>query len=93
LYSFNEEKRQVMKYDGEKNVWTVMASIMQSVVSNSWCSNTLCVCMIECYDQDCLLSIMKRTYGSIWKEILAGNLKEPIRLEGVKERSCEQILT
>jgi hypothetical protein len=32
LYSFSEEQRQVMKYDGEKNVWTVVASIPQSVV-------------------------------------------------------------
>jgi hypothetical protein len=32
LYAFSEEQQQVMKYDGEKNVWTAVASLPQSVV-------------------------------------------------------------
>jgi hypothetical protein len=33
LYAFSEEQQQVMKYDGEKNVWTAVASIPQSARS------------------------------------------------------------
>ena len=32
LYAFSDEQQQVMKYDGEKNVWTAVASLPQSVV-------------------------------------------------------------
>jgi hypothetical protein len=30
LYGFSDEEHQVMKYDGEKNVWTVVAFLPQS---------------------------------------------------------------
>jgi hypothetical protein len=31
LYAFSDEQQQVMKYDGEKNVWTAVASLPQSI--------------------------------------------------------------
>jgi hypothetical protein len=30
LYAFNDEQQQVMKYDGEKTVWTAVAFLPQS---------------------------------------------------------------
>jgi hypothetical protein len=30
LYAFSDEQQQVMKYDGEKNVWTIVAFLSQS---------------------------------------------------------------
>jgi hypothetical protein len=30
LYAFSDEQQQVMKYDGEKNIWTTVAFLLQS---------------------------------------------------------------